>query len=139
MAQSAADKRLFTSNSNSVLVKAIRQSPAFPEENLLVAVSARDVAASNSSTCLNAAVPHPSRARQLRHGTLELVGNVETHAMTSLDESVSAVGGGVVLLKMIDLSQTKEELATTLAILRDTIKDSWKASEEMERIRELNL
>lgn len=59
--------------------------------------------------------------------------------MTSLDESVSAVGGGVVLLKMIDLSQTKEELATTLAILRDTIKDSWKASEEMERIRELNL
>lgn len=59
--------------------------------------------------------------------------------MTSLDESVSAVGGGVVLLKMIDLSQTKEELATTLGILRDTIKDSWKASEEMERIRELNL
>lgn len=58
--------------------------------------------------------------------------------MTSLDESVSAVGGGVVLLKMIDLSQTKEELATTLGILRDTIKDSWKASEEMERIRELN-
>jgi len=36
---------------------------------------------------------------------------------------------------MIDLAQTSNELAAALNILRDLIKDSWKASEEMERIR----
>jgi hypothetical protein len=58
------------------------------------------------------------------------------HSKPSLDESTSCVGGGTVVLKMIDLSLTSEELAATLGILRDLIKDSWSASEEMERIRE---
>ena len=37
---------------------------------------------------------------------------------------------------MIDLAQTPEELAATLVVLKELVKDSWKASEEMERIRE---
>jgi hypothetical protein len=49
------------------------------------------------------------------------------------------VGGGAVILKLVDLSQTSEELASALSILRDLIKDSWRASEEMERIREFLL
>jgi hypothetical protein len=52
---------------------------------------------------------------------------------------VEAVGGGAVVLKLVDLSQTSEELASALSILRDLIKDSWRASEEMERIREFLL
>ena len=40
------------------------------------------------------------------------------------------------VLKLVDLSQTSEELASALSILRDLIKDSWRASEEMERIRQ---
>jgi hypothetical protein len=52
-----------------------------------------------------------------------------------LDESVSAVGGATVVLKMVELAKTSEELASTLTILKDMIKDSWSASEEMERIR----
>ena len=43
------------------------------------------------------------------------------------------------MLKLVDLSQTPEELASALSILRDLIKDSWRASEEMERIREFLL
>jgi hypothetical protein len=43
------------------------------------------------------------------------------------------------VLKLVDLSQTPEELASALSILRDLIKDSWRASEEMERIRKLLL
>jgi len=80
-------------------------------------------------------VPHPFRARQLRYGTARLVGKVFPHSSRNLDESASAVGGGAVILKMIDLAQTSNELAAALNILRDLIKDSWKASEEMERIR----
>jgi hypothetical protein len=42
-------------------------------------------------------------------------------------------------LKLVDLSQTPEELASALSILKDLIKDSWRASEEMERIRQFRL
>ena len=65
-----------------------------------------------------------------------MVGNVYPHSSWNLDESVSTVGGGTVILKMIDLAQTPEELAATLVVLKELVKDSWKASEEMERIRE---
>ena len=122
-----------------MLVRAIRQSPALLEENLILALSAKDAMdSSHPDTCVNAASPHPFRARQLRHGTVRLVGNVEPHGGTALDESISCVGGGTVILKMIDLSSTSEELATTLGILRDMVKESWSASEEMERIREFS-
>lgn len=91
----------------------------------------------SNDLCVNAAVPHPFRARQLRHGTARFVGNVFPHSASNMDESVSSVGGGTVILKMIDLAQTSEELAMSLNIFRELTRDSWKASEEMERIRGL--
>jgi hypothetical protein len=119
----------------SAIVKAIRTGPAIPEEHILLSLSASDMLPSEE-TIVNAAVPHPWRARQLRHGLARLYGDVHAFSPCHLDDSVEAVGGGAVILKLIDLSQTSEELANALGILRDTIKDSWKASEEMERIRE---
>lgn len=68
-----------------------------------------------------------------------LVGDIQPSCPAALDESVACVGGGIAVLKLIDLSSSSEELATTLGILRDMIKDSWSASEEMERIRRLTL
>ncbi len=40
---------------------------------------------------------------------------------------------------MVDMAETPEELFNTLSILRDLLKDSWQASEEMERIREIRI
>jgi hypothetical protein len=84
---------------------------------------------------LNAAVPHPFRAQQLRHGTGRLIGNVDVYSSDGLDESVESVGGGTVVLKMIDMSQSSEELLGSLSVLREMTKECWSASEEMERIR----
>lgn len=122
----------------SILVKAIRTGLAIPEENVLLSLSAGDVT-SDGQTVVNAAVPHPIRAKQLRHGLAHIVGDLLCFRTINLDDSVSTVGGGTVLLKMIDMAQTSEELATTLGILKDMLRDSWSASEEMERIRELVL
>lgn len=135
LGQTASDKRLFTTPNSSVLVKAIRTGPAIPEENILLSLSASDLLPSEE-TVVNAAVPHPYRARQLRHGLARLHGDVQAFSPRHLDDSVSAVGGGAVILKLIDMSHTAEELASSLSILKDLIKDSWRASEEMERIRE---
>lgn len=135
LAQAGDDKRKFALPANSVLVRAVRQGPAFAEESILVSLSARDTISSTPDQCVNGAVPHPFRAQQLRHGIAHLVGNVEAFSSTGLDEVVTAVGGGTVILKMVDMAQTTEELVATLGIFRDMIKDSWAASEEMERIR----
>jgi hypothetical protein len=137
LGQNASDKRLFTAPNSSILVKAIRTGPAIPEENILLSISASDLLPSEE-TVVNAAVPHPWRARQLRHGLARLHGDVHAFSPRHVDDSVSAVGGGAVILKLVDLSQTGEELAGSLSILKDLIKDSWRASEEMERIRELS-
>ncbi|ODN93441.1 hypothetical protein L198_05306 [Cryptococcus wingfieldii CBS 7118] len=138
LAQSASDKRLFTTPSNSILVRAIRSGRVLPEESIIVSLSARDYDPTQD-TCVNAAIPHPYRARQLRYGTAKLTGNVRAFRSTCLDESVQAVGGGLVILKMVSMSRTSEELLDTLIVLRDTIKDSWLASEEMERIHGFDL
>lgn len=134
LGQNASDKRLFTMPNTSILVKAIRTGPALPEENILLSLSASDLQQSEE-TVTNAAVPHPWRARQLRHGMARLHGDVHAFSPHPLDDGVSAIGGGAVILKLVDLSQTPEELLSALTILRDMIKDSWRASEEMERIR----
>jgi hypothetical protein len=134
LGQSSADKRLFTLTSTSILVKAIRTGLVIPEESIMLSLSATDVLPSGESV-INAAIPHPLRARQLRHGRAHLVGSVMDFKSISLDNSVSTVGGGVVILKIIDMAQTSEELAHTLGVLGDMLKDSWSASEEMERIR----
>jgi hypothetical protein len=138
LAQSAPDKRLFTQPTKSLIVRAIRTGPALAEETILLSLSARNVYrdADGMDNCTNAAIPHPSRAKQLRHGHAKLVGANESFVMTCLDDSVGTVGGGTVVLKMIDLARTSEELAATLGILKDMIRDSWSTSEEMERIRE---
>nr|XP_018262052.1 uncharacterized protein I303_05067 [Kwoniella dejecticola CBS 10117]OBR84210.1 hypothetical protein I303_05067 [Kwoniella dejecticola CBS 10117] len=138
LAREGKDKKIFTHSSNSILVRAIRSGPAIPEDMIMLSLAARDYDFTLGS-CINAAIPHPLRAKQLRHGTARLVGNISPFSATSLDESTSAVGGGLVLLKLVDLSKTKEELVTTLGMFKDLIKDSWSASEEMERIHGFDL
>ncbi|ORX37124.1 hypothetical protein BD324DRAFT_427167 [Kockovaella imperatae] len=147
-AAAADDKSLFTSKSNSDLVKAIRQGSVVPEEHILLSLISKDATPSDVAAglgaqyCINGAVPHPVRAAQLRHGIASIVGPSESILPFSnqcLDDSVTCVGGGAVVLKMIDMAKTSEELAITLGILRDMLKHSWAASEEMERIRGFDL
>ncbi|WWC88365.1 uncharacterized protein L201_003276 [Kwoniella dendrophila CBS 6074] len=138
LARVGNDKKMFTHSSNSILVRAIRSGPAIPEDIILLSLAARDFDPALGA-CTNAAIPHPLRAKQLRHGLARLVGNISPFSATSLDESTTAVGGGLVLLKLVDLSRTKEELIATLGMFKDMIKDSWSASEEMERIHGFDL
>ena len=130
---------MFTNPARSLIARAIRHGPTFAEENIVLSLNAHSVIRNEGvlEKCINGASLHPALAAQIRHGIASVVGSLETHTTASLDESVTTVGGGVVILKMIDLSTTSEQLAITLGLLRDMIKDSWIASEEMERIRKL--
>ena len=134
LAQKPSDKTLLAVPANSQLARFIRAGPTIPEESIILSLSANNMI--SDDVCVNGSVPHPFRARQLRHGTARLIGNVYPHATMHLDELVSTVGGATVLLNLIEMAQTSAGLCAALNMLKDLIKDSWKASEEMERIRE---
>lgn len=137
VATAAQQKATALLPANSALVRAISTGPAFPEENILFSLAAKDELDSSEGKdyVLNGAVPHASRSRDFKFGRAELVGNVELFSTVDFDDSISAAGGCVVILKLVDLARTSEELLTTLSILKDMLKYGWKASEEMERIR----
>lgn len=139
LAQSSSDNRLFSQQTKSMLVKAIRTGPTINEDSIILSVSARDVLSADISTSsgqvVNAAVPHQQRAQQLRHGLFTLEGAIEPHQSVNLDEGLEAVGGATVVLKMLDMARTTEEVQAVLSIIRDMTRKGWQASEEMERIR----
>ncbi|KAL7420576.1 Beige protein-like 1 [Cryptotrichosporon argae] len=145
IAQSSAEKQAVPLlPPNSILVRAIRQGPAIAEENVVVSLSAKDELAPSDArvsprAVMNAAVPHITRTRAFRHGVASLTGHVFAHAAAALDENLAAVGGGVVALKLVDMAKTPAELVAALTILRDMMRDSWAASEEMERIHGFEL
>lgn len=140
LAQASSDNRLFSQQTKSMLVKAIRTGPTINEDSIILSVSARDVLLTDASTAsgqvVNAAVPHLQRAQQLRHGLFTLEGAIEPHRSVNLDEGLEAVGGATVVLKMLDMARTTEEVQAVLGIIRDMTRKGWQASEEMERIRE---
>lgn len=139
LAVAAQQKSMALLPANSGLVRAITLGPAFPEDNIIFSLTAKDRLDSSQGKdyVQNSAIPHASRARDFKFGRAVLVGNAETYTASDLDATISPAGGSVVVLKLVDLSHTTEELSTTLTILAEMLKYGWKASEEMERIREL--
>jgi hypothetical protein len=118
---------------NSALVRALRTGPTIPEDTIMLSLCAKDML--DPDTVLNAAIPHAARARDFPNARARLHGAVFAYCGNDLDASIAAVGGGIVALKLVDLAKGNQ-LLTALEILRDMIKNSWSASEEMERIRE---
>jgi hypothetical protein len=71
----------------------------------------------------------------LPSGRATVSGDVFHSSIICADTALSVVGGPAVALKLIQLSRTSAELALTLSILFDSIKESWSASEDMEKMR----
>ncbi|BEI85638.1 hypothetical protein CcaverHIS002_0510390 [Cutaneotrichosporon cavernicola] len=138
----AAGQKAALLPANSQLVRAISSGPAIPEDNIMLSLSAADVLPSQSGEeegVLNGAVPHISRARDFTYARAHLVGSIFPYAMSDMDVVAGSAGGGVLVLKLVDLASTPDELRTTLGVLWDMLRYSWAASEEMERIRGYDL
>lgn len=134
LAQAAKQKTLALLPSNSVIVRAVRTGPAIPEDSIVFSLNAKDTFDDDPDHVLNATIPHATRAGDFKFGRAVLHGAVFPFSTVDLDVGITAVGGAVVALKMIDISRTPEELAMTVGILHNLTRDSWQTSEEMERI-----
>lgn len=125
---------------NSYLIKAIKQGHIFPEDQILLSMSANNTSSVESDShteirVLNAALPSPIRSADSGRSHAAVIGDVSVHNPLCLDEAMFVVGGPAVALKIVELASTPEELLSAISLLVESVRESWKASEEIERMR----
>lgn len=128
---------------NSYLIKAIKQGHIFPEDVILLSLSANNVidqqsGPSNAMKVLNAAIPSPVRSADPARSHAVVDGDVSIYTPLSLDEAMFVVGGPAVALKIVELASSPEELQSAVSLLVESVRENWKASEEIERMREFD-
>ncbi|KIO27820.1 hypothetical protein M407DRAFT_72594 [Tulasnella calospora MUT 4182] len=64
----------------------------------------------------------------------EVVGSAAVIKLTSLHAAVWDFGGAAVLLRLVELASTEQELANALSVLVDGLNASWQNSDDMERL-----
>ncbi|KAG9019622.1 hypothetical protein FRB90_012468 [Tulasnella sp. 427] len=79
-----------------------------------------------------------SRERKIKEVKLgEMIGSARTIKIAPLHSAVWNFGGAAVLLRLVQLASSEQELASAVSILADAVNASWQLSDEMERSREL--
>lgn len=118
---------------NSGLIKAIKEGRALPEESIMFSWTASH-GARDSRIILNGAFPTPLKTLEQPQTHAIVEGDLFFFSPCSLDMAISSAGGPLVGLMLVNMAGDSSELAASLSILCDTFKESWAASEEMERM-----
>jgi hypothetical protein len=125
---------------NSYLIKAIKQGHIFPEEEILLSYAANNASFSQGGTfetiVHNAALPSANRTLESVKSQAMATGDISTYNPLCLDEAMFVVGGPAVALKIVELASSPDELMSAISLLIESVRESWKASEEIERMRE---
>jgi hypothetical protein len=83
---------------------------------------------------VNSAVPSYNEALTLPHGLAFLKGDPVVSVPQALDDSCWRLGGSApVLLKLLDLARTKDEVLSAVRVIFQALEGSWRNSEAMER------
>ncbi|GHJ86512.1 hypothetical protein NliqN6_2914 [Naganishia liquefaciens] len=124
---------------NSYLIKAIKQGHIFPEEEILLSYAANNSSQSrgmaSESKIQNAAFPSANRSAESLKSQASGAGDISAHTPLFLDEAMFIAGGPAIALKIVELASTPEELLSAISLLVESVRESWKASEEIERMR----
>ena len=87
-----------------------------------------------NAVVINAAVPAVNEALTQAHGVAVLTGDPVFAVPQSLDDASWRIGGcSAVVLTLVNAAKTTEEVALYVEILFETIRQSWRNSEAMER------
>ena len=94
----------------------------------------RRVTAGRNAVAINGAIPSINEALQHKRGFAVLTGNPAIAVPQSLDDAVWRIGGcTAVVLALLDTARSYTAIIRALEILFDSIKQSWRNSEAMER------
>ncbi len=135
---------------NSFLIRGIKDGKLVAEETIIFSYSACNTHQQSqskkphqrsgmSNRVHNAAFPSPIKPQEPLSASASLGGDVFPVQPSCLDNAMSIVGGPVVALRMIELSSTSKELLQSVLILWEGLRESWSASEDMERMRGYDL
>lgn len=128
---------------NSYLIKAIKQGHIFPEEEILLSYAANNAnhpeGGRSQTKVQNAAIPSANRTVEALKSQASATGDISAYNPLCLDETMFVAGGPAVALKIVELASTPEELLSAISLLVESVRESWKASEEIERMREHKL
>lgn len=120
----------------SVLMAAVRGKGGTwaPESKLLLSVSPLALTSTNDGQIvLNCGVPRVSDALALENGKGITVGSPAFVIPRSLDDINWVLGGCAIGLRMIEKASSMEELLGAVKVTFETIRLSWRNSEDMER------
>ncbi|KAI9803261.1 MAG: hypothetical protein M1825_002052 [Sarcosagium campestre] len=88
----------------------------------------------SNAVAINCAIPSINEALIHAHGVAVLTGDPIVVVPSSLDDASWRVGGcAAVGLKLVEAAKTREAVVRAVRILFETVKDSWRNSEAMER------
>lgn len=92
------------------------------------------IKAGGNPIVINRAVPALNKALTLPHGVALLTGNPVVSVPQSLDDAAWRIGGcAAVHLSMVEAAKTPEHLRLGVEILLESVQDSWRNSEAMEK------
>ncbi|KAH8816858.1 hypothetical protein F5884DRAFT_237214 [Xylogone sp. PMI_703] len=87
-----------------------------------------------TSIAINTAIPSINHALTLPHGTTILTGDPVVIVPQSLDDTMWQLGGFAgIALKLVEKANSIESIIRAVKILFESIKDSWRNSEAMEK------
>ena len=120
----------------SILMAAIRgKGGVFAlESKLLLSISPLAmIGRGDVKFILNSGIPRVADALALENGTGTSVGTVVPVLPQSLDDMIWNLGGCAIGLRIVEKATTAEELLGAVKVLFETIRLSWRNSEDMER------
>ncbi|WFD29902.1 beige protein-like 1 [Malassezia sp. CBS 17886] len=83
---------------------------------------------------LNRMVERPCDAARVPHGHARVVGVPTITVPRPLEDTVWAVGGSAVLLRLVQRADSREALRRSTALLLDLVSHSWRLADDAERL-----
>ncbi|KAF8882140.1 hypothetical protein BD779DRAFT_1544178 [Infundibulicybe gibba] len=123
---STAANKTSTSAELSALIKAIQDGFGIPETAIIFSLSPTN--ATRSGRC--SLIPG-----HVISSDIKVMGDVYVVKAACMDTALWEIGGAVVVLRLIQVAKTAHEVSRVLGILTDGLRNSWRNSEDMERLR----
>lgn len=91
--------------------------------------------ASKGTIVVDSAIPRLEDALVLPHGLFSLEGEPVIARPQGFDIGVATLGGIAVVLRLVELAATDKQLTTSVMLFFELVSDSWRNSEDAERIQ----
>ncbi|KAG8952301.1 hypothetical protein FRC04_004729 [Tulasnella sp. 424] len=114
------------------LTKALNEGIDLKESHIAYSINPFAISEDEKGRCLLVTASRGGNGKEVEHG--EVIGSTRVIKLTSLHAAAWDFGGAAVLLRLVELASTEQELVDALSVLADGLNASWQSSDDMERM-----